>query len=290
MRRTLALAAQRGFTLVEAVMVIVIIGILGAIVAVFIRAPIQGYVDAVARAEATDEADLALRRMARDIRLALPNSVRVNAAGSAIEFLLTRTGGRYLAAEDEAQSGTPLSFTDTGAAGRSFTVVGRLAANIERGNMIAVFNLGLPGADAYENPSPTMSVVAGGAAAGAENALITLERNRFADQPVPMPSPDARFQVVEGPVSYVCEAAPGGGFMLRRYAGYAINAAMTVPPAGVQPAMLAARVATCANLFRNETAASSRAGLVVMSLSLRTRNIADPAVRLVHQVRVDNTP
>ena len=91
---------------------IVIIGILGAIVAVFIRAPIQGYADTVARAEAGDEADLALRRMAREIRLALPNSVRVNADGSAIEFLLTKTGGRYLAVEDAATSGTPLDFVN----------------------------------------------------------------------------------------------------------------------------------------------------------------------------------
>ena len=280
--------AQRGFTLVEAIMVIVIIGILGAIVAVFIRAPMQGYADTVARAEALDEADLALRRMARDIRLALPNSVRVNAAGSAIEFLLTSTGGRYLAVEDEVAGGDPLSFTDPN--DLSFSVVGELAGRIDQGDFIAIFNLGLPGADAYEAARPTLARVETGAPAGSRAPVIRLASNPFAGQAVPPASPDQRFQVVTGPVSYQCEPAPGGGFMLRRYSGYTIAGNTPVPPADGRVALMAARVDTCSGIFLSQDLEARRAALVVLTLALRSRSGTAPVVRLVHQVQVDNTP
>ena len=103
----------RGFTLVEMVIVIVITGIIGAMVAVFIRVPVQGYIDTTARAALADTADTAARRLTRDVRLALPNSVRVSANGQYLELLLTRTGGRYLSDSDPPGLGEVLGFDPT---------------------------------------------------------------------------------------------------------------------------------------------------------------------------------
>jgi MSHA biogenesis protein MshO len=283
----------RGFTLVEAVIVIVVIGILGAIVAVFIRAPMQAYADTVGRAEASDEADLALRRMARELRLALPNSVRVNADGSAIEFLLTTTGGRYLAAEDEVPDLPVLDFVN--AANTEFTVVGGLQANVAAGDYVVVYNLG-PGmapANAYglNGASRNIARVSEAAALGATR--IRLFDNPFARDD-PMPSPGRRFQVVSTPVTFACEVRNGSPTLVR-YAGYTIRAEITDPMAGATQAVLARRVTACPGLFSYGAGDFElrRSALVLLTLGLHTRGAGDAgngAVRLVHQVHVDNTP
>lgn len=283
----------RGFTLVEAIVVIVVIGIVGAIVAVFIRAPVQGYVDTAARAEMSDEADLALRRMARDIRLALPNSVRVSGNGSAdgavIEFLITRSGGRYLSPEDAVPGLPVLDFVNP--ANRSFTVVGTLREALNAGDRIAVNNVGLAPADAWQAGADqsNVAVVEEGAPAGAVHPVVKLADNPFGRQLVSMPSPGQRFHVLGGTVSYRCEAA-GGGFVLARYSGFPVTAAPAAPPAGTARAVIASRLAGCANLFEYGQLETRRSGLVVLTLSLRARNDNNAVVRLVHQVHVDNTP
>ncbi len=58
--------------------------------------PVQGYFSGTARLAMADTADTALRRIARDVRLALPNTVRVDASGMFLEFIPIKTGGRYL--------------------------------------------------------------------------------------------------------------------------------------------------------------------------------------------------
>ncbi|GAB3451982.1 type II secretion system protein [Massilia terrae] len=296
MRKT----AQRGFTLVEAIVVIVIIGILSAAVAVFIRAPVRGYVDAVGRAELTDTADLALRRIARDLRRALPNSIRVSNDGHSIEFLLTRAGGRYLAAEDGVADGSSTFALDfVNAASTQFSVVGAmpsLSSRVQAGNYIVVYNLGpgFPITDAYQfnvaGVGKNIALVSGVTLASGTVQSIALASNPFAAQSTPMPSPNQRFQVVKGPVTYTCGSV-NGVLTLTRLADYDIRSTMSDSVGNGSSAVVADRLDHCNGLFNySDLNSTHRSGLVIMSLGLLARNTSDPAVTLVHQVHVDNTP
>jgi MSHA biogenesis protein MshO len=288
---------QSGFTLVEAIVVIAIIGIIGGIVAVFIRLPVQNYADSVARAEVTDEADLALRRMARELRLALPNSIRLNSDGSAIEFLLTRSGGRYLALEDNLAGTYPI--LDFSASTKTtVTLLGALPQPIAAGDFFVVYNLGsgMAPADAWAFTTTDRNIarVKTAVASGAVLPVLELVDNPFASQSVAMPAPDSRYQIVTGPVTFACARASDNALVLTRYAGYAINASQVNPPTGAASvAPLSRRVNSCAGIFTYDTAAQ-RSALVNITLELAARTApgtaATSSIRLVHQVHVDNTP
>lgn len=68
---------QKGFTLIEMVTVIVILGVLATSVTSFIRFGTQGYTDAVDRDELISTARFVIERLNREVRNALPNSIRV---------------------------------------------------------------------------------------------------------------------------------------------------------------------------------------------------------------------
>jgi MSHA biogenesis protein MshO len=327
-RARLLLRRTRGFTLMEAIVTIVIIGIVAGMVAVFIRAPILSYRDTVDRAELTDQADLALRRMARDIRLALPNSVRVNANGSALELLPTRSGARYLSAEDGVAPALVLSFDDRNATSFAALAPPATFSQVRAGDYAVVYNLGegFAPANAYDyaktfdpaGSEPPVCPTKGGAVANAAGNIacitaatdpatdresfgtdnpkvpvsrLTIAGNPFARQDTAMTSPEQRFQVVSGPVSFYCEAQADGTLALWRAWGYPISVGQPVPPVGGQRAMVASRLTGCDGLFTYQSSAAlQRTGLVVIALELRSRTAGAGAVRLVHQVHVDNTP
>ncbi len=263
-----------GFTLVEAVVVIAVTGIVAAAVALFIRGPVQGYVDAARRAELTDEADTALRRMARDVRLALPNSIRVTTVGGKtyLEFLQTSAGGRYRRQKAADGTGDPLDFSAPDA---SFDVLGppiTLAPGEQ--NLILVYNLGIPGADAYAGDNVSAATSPTGV------ALNNLAINPFR---FPLESPAHRFQVVSYPVTYECDP---GARVIRRYWNYPIAAAQPTPPSGTSPALLVGDVTDCFVTY-NASIANVRAGLVTLRLTL-TR--LGESVTLYHAVHVANVP
>jgi MSHA biogenesis protein MshO len=253
---------QRGFTLLEAIIVITITGIIAAVVAVFIRAPVQAYFDSARRAELTDIADTAVRRISRDLHLALPNSVRL-ANPQVMEFLQTRTGGRYRA----DGPGDVLNFN---VADSSFDVLGP-AITMVAGDQIVIYNLGVPGADAYAGDNRTGYVSTVG-------TVVTITSKLF-----PFDSPNHRFQVVDTPVTYLCDLTPPG--TLRRYSGYAITPAQPNPPAGGTSALLAQNVSNC--VFNYAQGVTERNGLVSIRLEITQ---SGETVRLYHEVHVSNVP
>lgn len=288
MRRVLNIR-QRGFTIVEAIIVMVITGIIGAVIASFIKLPVRGYLDSVARAEATDVADNTMRRLTRELRLALPNSVRAN--GTAIEFIETRVGLRYLADDDIGPvGGIPLSWTDVNAF--TFSVVGGIPGGRHApvvNDFVVIYNLG-PGQD----PANAYADCAGPCNRAQIRALdpvastMTLAANPFAAQRAAgtvMMSPVNRFHVITGPVSYVCD--PATRRLTRRW-GYGFQPAQPITIAGGNSAILAENVVNCNFVY--DTLATQNSALIRMTLTLQVRDENNSQVTLMHQVHVDNTP
>lgn len=273
-------ARIQGFTLVEMVIVLVVTAILAAIVAVFIRSPVQGYLDSVRRAELSDSADVALRRMMRDIRLALPNSLRVTTAGGQnyIEFIMTSAGGRYRTPTDGSTGGDFLSFTST--SDRTFDVHGPMPA-MSAGDYVVIYNLG-PGyapADAY----------AGGNRAQIQSLTgntVTLVTNPFATQAPPLSSPSGRFQVVPAgtrAVSFGCPVSTAGA--LQRFWNYGFSTTQPTSFAGGSQAVLIQGGLTCAVSYTPN--ANGRSGLLFVQLTLSSDG---ETVTLFQQIHVDNSP
>jgi MSHA biogenesis protein MshO len=226
---------QHGFTLVEAIIVMVLTGILAGTMVLFLRQPVQNYVDASARADLSDTADLAMRRMARELRGALPNSIRTTLDNGVwyVQFIPVKSGGQYLSVEDNPSSGTPLNFV---APGLSFSVVGPMPAGTgamtPNVDSIVVYNLGngIAGADAYDRSNLALIT-------GVNGATVTLGSNPYAvgAAGTPNASPGHRFSVVTSPVTFRCEGNVNGNGTLVRIVNPGFTPAQPTP--ALTPAM-----------------------------------------------------
>jgi MSHA biogenesis protein MshO len=277
-----------GFTLMEAMVVIVITGIVAAVVAVFIQSPVKGYFDATRRAELSDLADTALRRMTRDLRLALPNSVRVtnNAGVFYLELLITKAGGRYRAEVDSGGGGDILEF-GTASNPYRFDVIGVTPALTVNSDQIVVYNLGpgFTGADAYAAAGNNRRTVI-----GSSGNTVTVSAGAF-----PFESPARRFHLVESAVTYACSPNPGTPALgqILRYAGYAIQAAQPDTPAalaGGSSALLAQDVSACTFTY-DPNVVNMRHGVVGIAVTLTQSTPTGPeSVTLFQQAHVSNVP
>jgi MSHA biogenesis protein MshO len=282
--------AAGGFTLIELVVTMTISAVVIAFAAMFVSGPVLGFDDQARRARLVDSADAALQRISRDIRRALPNSVRVNNAGgaSALELLSTTDGARY---RSDAP-GSADQILDFSAADGAFNVIGPFSQIAKpfssTTHFLSIYNVGVAGADAYElanvmTPAGTQIDIAADAFAGEDRVTVS-PPFRFA-----FGSPTQRIFLVDGPISYICDSGAG---TLTRYTGYTIaqnhsdrDTAAELLAAGALASLVAGQITACD--LRYAAGTSERAGMVTIALAVGEQG---ETISLLTQVHVDNVP
>lgn len=256
-----------GFTLVELIVVIVISALVASFMVLFLDAPIESYFAQTRRSDLVDSAHRISDAVTADARTALPNSMRTNPTGTALELLATEGVARYFGEGDKnSASGeeltisslaNPVPITSFGTLDSFNAQVLPYPAPAYHAPYLSVGNLGTPTYDAYNSATGVMTGAGLGITVGpnpstppsvqGEN-LVTLGSPMIFQGPgAPATQPSVHnAYLVSGPVSYVCNANaanPAAGTLMR-YSGYAVSATQPVPPAGTG-ALIAHDVSAC---------------------------------------------
>ena len=293
--------------MIEIVIVIIVVGILAVVVGLIIQGPLRASVDTGRRAELVDLAEAALTRVTREVRLSVPNSVRIATVGSSVslEVLRSLDGGRYRGAPSNTltlpacgavPSGDPLEFTcpDT-----VFDVLGQLprlaqittggadcAATPVTADCVVVFNTGPAGLnDAYAGDNVATITVASDNPGfdGSDQLTITNASIAALNPPFPLPSPAQRFHIVDTAVSFICDTSAQ---RIDRFFDYPITPIQTTTPGGTSD-LLVNNVTACD--FDYDPGTATRGGLVTLRIII-TEPDSGQSVTLVKQIHVSNQP
>jgi len=279
---------MRGFTLVELVMVIIITGVLAAALTVFMKPAIDSYFDTRRRADLTDMADTALRRMSQDIRSAVPNSIR-SVTASCFQLVPTIAGGRYRM--DMNTAATPGTWIDTSTVTTDFDVLSPLwdvtnpppLLPVAVGDWVVIDNQN--GDDVYSDPSPARARITGFVTAPLADVGVYQHRITVATKQFPTGYDGGRFVIVrdtEQTVFYNCV----GSKLYRTVAKFkdVLQATTCALKSG---AIVATDVSSCTFVYDPNHGATQQSGFVWMRLELSR---ADESIALAHGVHVDNVP
>ncbi len=284
-----------GFTLIELILVIALSAVVAVMITTVLSRPLEGFVAQGSRAELVDQAALALDRMARDIRRAVPNSVRVDKnTNHTLELLNARHGGRYLPNRLDGEGlhfalGTADECTAPGNDCQTFRVL-EPDLTIEDVRWLVVYNTG-----AESDGSPVRgSNLWAAADATTGRHVITPQGSSFSAMSdvrstlitVTAPagsfafafsSPQRRFYLADEVVGYRCDLL---NRRLLRFTRASLAPAFTADASHV----VVDNVTDCR--FSYQAGSQRRAGLVSLTLRLTDGE----SIELFRQVQVDNAP
>jgi len=293
---------QAGFTLLEMIITMTVTAVIAGIVAQTIIGPVRSYFDSARRAALTDAADLVLRRMTRDLRQGVPNSLRISdsagnvgtcSAGTCyIEYIATSGGGAFTTGSGFFGGSSTCAVTP---ANCQLTVISPMPSNPAiaagaSGDYIVINNTNSNDSASQYNAYACASLANCNYArvSSIAGSTLTLAAGGTGYNVFGFPGPStSRFQVVPNgtrAVTYACPVTTSG--TIQRYWSYGFNSApAAAAPSGGSSAIMVMN-ARCSISY---PASSQVFGVLIVSLTL-TDSSGGESVTLMREIHVDNTP
>lgn len=270
---------MQGFTLIELLSVIILLGVISIFTFQYLAVGTRIFTDTLGRDELVTQSRFVVERLSRELRNALPASVRVNSDGSCIEFVPIVTVSFYESAPIESE-GDPIVAINPVIEGATAGVGHRLT-----GKHVYVYA-------PYENnvyePDDIKryrQVIQGVTEPDSSN-LVEIDLGEHAQ--FQTASPARRFYITEQPVSW-CAI----GTQIVRYSGYGFSSVLSTTHLGGSKAVMSDV------LVASSTGSSS--GTFVMNNALSRNSLVqfnfhfgrkegEESLHIKHEVFIPNVP
>jgi len=270
--------SQSGFTLIEMIIAITILGIVGSISALIIGNTLDGYASIAKRAKLHSGARLAVDRIAREARHALPNSICTydgsdcSSSADRVYFIKTLDGGEYQTLTGNYTSGNaraPMPITPTTAT--SFDVLSTDSLNASANDWVVLYNTN--NTDIYSSTTKRkqLSSITTKDVDGTNNVAVI---NFSSAISYTTQSPSRRFQIIENNATL---------FYLSGTDLYRATSTFAAPNTAVNPRLLLENVSALS--FSYIPGTQQRASVLTIDL---TYTIQNESIRIIHEAHIQN--
>ena len=261
-------------------MVMVVISILATGSVKFISQSAQGLVDSAERQSLASTASIAIEKVLRQVRGALPNSVRAfdDDGNSCIEFVPILRSSEYLS--------VPIAI-----AGTDFEAIAFVNADGTESGFVAVYPIS-ENAIYGTSPETVRSVSTNTASAsvvGTPSAnLQTITFSASSSYRFPTDSPEKRFFLISQPISF-CEDSIGRLWRYQNY-GFHPDSRSSIPTSGANRVLIADSLEVNSLSFNISPPQLQRNAVVRMSLVIVRPSSNIESIEISQEVQLRNVP